>query len=165
MILDKFRPDHYYSSLDKIDFSNFVHYETIIFDYDNTLTAWSGEIPYKIAQKLNTLSKKFRLFVFSNGKQKRIEKSCANLPVKAYGNCHKPCTKSAVQTIISEKINPEKTLFIGDNLITDIYFANNLNLTTILLDPLRKKEFFLTKFWRICEKAIKPFLKLKKDEN
>ncbi len=158
-----FRPDHYFSSVAQIDFDRFVHYDTLIFDYDNTLTRWNGEIPTEISDKIGQLNKKFRLFVFSNGNQKRVRKSCQALPLKAFGACYKPSIRKAVHLLTTYKIDPKKTLFIGDNMITDICFAHRLGMCTILVDPLRKKEFLLTSVWRLCEKFIKIFVHLKKD--
>ncbi len=163
-MLKNFKPDHYYESVVKIDFSQFVHYDTIIFDYDNTLTSWNGAIPTELSKKIGELSKKFKLFVFSNGNQKRVQKSCQELPLKAYGSCYKPQLSRAISIITSEKIDPKKTLFVGDNMITDIWFSHRLGMTSILVDPLRKKEFFLTGFWRVCEKVLKLFISLKKDD-
>ncbi len=160
-----FKPDHYYDSLAEIDFSRFIHYDTIIFDYDNTLTKWSGNIPAEISAKIKKLSKNFRLFVFSNGKQTRVRKSCQSLPLVAYGSCYKPTIGKAVRIVTQNRIDPKKTLFVGDNMITDIWFAHRLKMSAILVDPLRKREFFLTSVWRICEKVIKLFVTLKKDGN
>ena len=163
-MLQNFKPSHYYDSIMSIDFSRFVHYRTIIFDYDNTLTKWSGVIPTNISGKIKKLSKNFELFVFSNGKQKRVEESCQSLPLKAFGSCYKPQLSKAIRIITAQKIDPKKTLFVGDNMITDIWFSNRLGMTSILVDPLRKKEFLLTGIWRLCEKFLKLFITLKKDE-
>jgi len=159
-----FKPDHYYDSLASIDFGRFVHYDTIIFDYDNTLTGWNGNIPAEISSKIKELSKSFRLFVFSNGKQKRVQKSCQDLPLIAYGSCYKPRINKAITIITTQKIDPKKTIFVGDNMITDIWHAHRLGMCAILVDPLRKKEFVLTGVWRICERIIKLFITLEKDE-
>ena len=39
-------------------------------------------------------------------------------------------------------------------MITDIYIANNLGFTTILVQPISKKEFLMTKVWRFLEKIL-----------
>ena len=47
---------------------------------------------------------------------------------------------------------------IGDQLLTDIYGANRLGLTSILVNPISKKERFGTKINRFFEKRIRKIL-------
>lgn len=160
----KFTPFAYYRCLEEIDFSRFRRYSVLIFDYDNTLTSWSGQIDSVIQKKIKQLSAFHRLLVFSNGDQARVAKACQNLEVSAFGNCYKPTLARAKQILHELDIEPQDCVFIGDNLITDIWFANRLQMKTVLLDPRQKQEFVLTGFWRFCEKIVKPFIKLGKQK-
>ena len=43
---------------------------------------------------------------------------------------------------------------IGDQLITDIYGANRLDITSILVNPLTEKDYSMTLINRMLEKII-----------
>ena len=43
---------------------------------------------------------------------------------------------------------------VGDQLLTDIYGANKLDITSILVNPLTDKDFSVTFINRIIEKFI-----------
>ena len=43
---------------------------------------------------------------------------------------------------------------VGDQLLTDIYGANKLDITSILVNPLTDKDFSVTFINRIIEKII-----------
>ena len=43
---------------------------------------------------------------------------------------------------------------IGDGIITDIYGANRMGFTSILVNPLSKADTFTTKFFRLAERFI-----------
>ena len=43
---------------------------------------------------------------------------------------------------------------VGDQLLTDIYGANRLGFTSILVNPISNKEKFVTKINRAMEKII-----------
>jgi len=162
MLLKKFYPNYYYKSIFFIDFCAFEeNYDNIIFDYDNTLTNWNKKISNEVALLLSEISKKFRLFVFSNAPTKRIEKSMPNLKIKIFGDTRKPTITIAQKIVKRHDIDQKRTLFIGDNMITDIFFANRLGFGSVLVDPLHHKEYFLTKFWRFLEFFLFFFINLK----
>ena len=48
---------------------------------------------------------------------------------------------------------------IGDQLFTDMFGGNRLGIYTILVDPISKKDFILTKFTRYLEKKQSKNLK------
>ena len=56
------------------------------------------------------------------------------------------------------KYKPTEVAAIGDQLLTDIYGANKLDLTSILVNPLTDKDNSITVINRIIEKFIYDFL-------
>ena len=57
---------------------------------------------------------------------------------------------------------PTELAAIGDQLITDIYGANKLDITSILVNPLSSKDYKITLINRVLEKFI--FNKLNKKD-
>ena len=51
--------------------------------------------------------------------------------------------------------NEYDTAVIGDQIFTDILGGKRMNLYTILVEPISKREFFGTKIMRILEKIVK----------
>ena len=55
-------------------------------------------------------------------------------------------------------LNCKNIAAIGDQLYTDIKGANNMNIISILVDPISKNESIITKFNRLREnKLIKKY--------
>ena len=69
-----------------------------------------------------------------------------------------------LKLIKKHNLNPQKIACIGDQIYTDIKGANRLNLLSILVDPISKKEHILTKINRLKERKIyKEYLKRGED--
>ena len=51
-------------------------------------------------------------------------------------------------------IKAEETAVIGDQLFTDIYGGNKLNMFTILVKPIATKEFIFVRMKRLAEKFV-----------
>lgn len=71
----------------------------------------------------------------------------------------KPSPKRIKQILKKNNIRPTHSVFIGDNLITDIYTANKLGMYTIKVKPFAFKEFWATKIYRIIELFLYVFLR------
>ena len=48
----------------------------------------------------------------------------------------------------------ESEVIIGDQILTDVLGGNLVGITTILVNPISQKDFFLTNFTRIIERKI-----------
>lgn len=48
----------------------------------------------------------------------------------------------------------ENIAVIGDQLLTDVYGANRCNMYSILVEPMKAKDIFVTRFNRIIERKI-----------
>jgi len=133
-------------------------YNTYFFDFDNTLMPWhsdnlSNDILNLILKLVNN---NIKVIIASNGKGYRFENIKRQLPkeIDILQGLGKPKTKKLKRYILNNKINTEKAIFIGDNLITDIYTANKLGLSTIKVKPIAFREFWATKLYRILELFI-----------
>ena len=49
---------------------------------------------------------------------------------------------------------PEQIACVGDQLLTDVYGANRLNMTSILVNPMSKKDRKITYVNRVIEKVL-----------
>jgi predicted HAD superfamily phosphohydrolase YqeG len=51
-------------------------------------------------------------------------------------------------------LNYNQVTVIGDQIFTDVLGGNRLNLHTILVNPINRKEFFFTRLVRLVEKFV-----------
>ena len=154
-MLKIFLPDKSYDNIFEIRLDFVTKKKYIFFDFDNTLMPWgSNNISEKIKSLFDDLElKKFRIIIVTNGEGDRYRRLKSYLPdgVVLLTNMKKPNSSKLKKYMKTYDINPQNSVFIGDNLITDIYTANKLGMHTIKVKPIVFKEFWATKIYRITE--------------
>jgi uncharacterized protein len=98
--------------------------------------------------------------VSNNSNYRRIKRVADQVRAKGLFFALKPFPFSTRDLMKEHYIDPEKTLFIGDQLLTDVAHGNWLKMTTILVDPIGKKLSFIKTLQREVELFI--FEKLSK---
>lgn len=137
-----FYPDDYYQSTYDIDFNALYAegYRSIIFDIDNTLVPHGAPSDARSRQLISQLKKiGFKTLVLSNNKEPRVKKFANSAGVDYYiYKANKPAKsgyKDAVKRLGTEYYN---TLFIGDQIFTDVWGAKRTGLRSILVAPVEK---------------------------
>ena len=156
-MFQKFYPSEYYTSTYVIDFTEYYKkgYRGILFDIDNTLVphnAPATEEAIKLIQKLKDIG--FGICLVSNNKEPRVAEFNKPLDVKYIYKAGKPKRtgyQKAMQLLGTDTTN---TLFVGDQLFTDLWGANNTGITSLLVMPIDKKEEIQIVLKRIPEKWI-----------
>lgn len=156
-MFQKFYPSEYYTSTYVIDFTEYYKkgYRGILFDIDNTLVphnAPATEEAIKLIQKLKEIG--FGICLVSNNKEPRVAEFNKPLDVKYIYKAGKPKRtgyQKAMQLLGTDTTN---TLFVGDQLFTDLWGANNTGITSLLVKPIDKKEEIQIILKRIPEKWI-----------
>lgn len=156
-MFQKFYPSEYYTSTYVIDFIEYYKkgYRGILFDIDNTLVphnAPATEEAIKLIQKLKEIG--FGICLVSNNKEPRVAEFNKPLDVKYIYKAGKPKRtgyQKAMQLLGTDTTN---TLFVGDQLFTDLWGANNTGITSLLVMPIDKKEEIQIILKRIPEKWI-----------
>ena len=156
-MFQKFYPSEYYTSTYVIDFTEYYKkgYRGILFDIDNTLVhhnAPATEEAIKLIQKLKEIG--FGICLVSNNKEPRVAEFNKPLDVKYIYKAGKPKRtgyQKAMQLLGTDTTN---TLFVGDQLFTDLWGANNTGITSLLVMPIDKKEEIQIVLKRIPEKWI-----------
>lgn len=128
----------------------------IIIDLDNTLIPWGEEtiIPeihqwVKAGQEMG-----IRFCIVSNGSFKRICHFASKFGMLVAPKRGKPLSRAFKSAMMRLDGNQHNTAVIGDQIFTDILGGNRLNLYTILVEPISKREFVGTKLMRFLEKTI-----------
>lgn len=69
-------------------------------------------------------------------------------------NAHKPSVKNYVKAMGLLGTDRENTLFIGDQLFTDVYGAKRAGIRNILVKPIHPKEEIQIVLKRYLEKIV-----------
>ena len=151
-------PDEYIKTIYDIDYDQLFldGFKGIMFDVDNTLAAYDMEHPTKEVVSLfeHLKSTGFKVCLVSNNNRTRVYKFNEHLKVHAYPRAYKPLTKTLTKAMNKMKIGCHQTVFVGDQLFTDIWAGNSLKYHTILVKPIQDKEQLITKIKRGIEGLI-----------
>ena len=98
--------------------------------------------------------KGFKVIIMSNSPKHRIEPFKTYLNVDACAFSLKPRKNKYERIMEKFKYKHTEVAAVGDQLLTDIYGANKLDLTSILVNPLTDHDFTITLINRIIEKFI-----------
>lgn len=156
---DKFVPTWYSKSIYDIDLAKLssLNVKYILSDLDNTIVGYDIETPNELATKLINEIKKnnIELILISNNNHKRLSKFCDPCSLRFLSNANKPGSKRLTKYLFNNKINKDECVFIGDQLLTDMWCAKKANIRCILVDPLQKKESIKTFFNRKIDKKLR----------
>ena len=162
-------PDEYLDSTYSIDFDQLYKegYRGIIFDIDNTLVphgAPADERAISLFTHLKELG--FHCMLLSNNKEPRVKMFNDAVHVNYIYKAGKPSTKNYLKAMEEMETTTENTLFVGDQIFTDVYGANRAGIRTILVKPIHPKEEIQIVLKRYLEKIVLFFYtrKRKKEE-
>ena len=156
-MLERFFPDEYMDSTYSIDFEKLYSqgFRGIIFDIDNTLVP-HGAPADKRAEELFRRLKEigFSCCLLSNNQYERVSSFNKNIQVHFIENAHKPGRKNYLKAMELMGTNLENTVFIGDQLFTDVLGGNLAGIYVILTAPISKVDRSTTKFTRKFENFV-----------
>lgn len=156
-MFEAFFPDEYKNSTYEIDFESLYEkgYRGIIFDIDNTLVP-HGEPADDRAEALFDRLKSvgFDCCLLSNNQYERVSSFNKNIRVHFIENAHKPSTKNYRKAMDLMGTSLDNTVFIGDQLFTDVYGAKRTGMHNILVKPIHPKEEIQIVLKRKLEKIV-----------
>ena len=152
-----FFPDEYLDSAYQVDYEALYEegYRGIIFDIDNTLVPHGAPADERAEQLFARLKKLgFSCCLLSNNQYNRVSSFNRNIQVRFSENAHKPSTKNYVKAMELMGTNLDNTVFIGDQLFTDVYGAKRTGMRNILVKPIHPKEEIQIVLKRKLEKIV-----------
>lgn len=166
-IFNNFYPKEYKKSTYTIDFQKYydLGYRGILFDVDNTLVPHGAPYDDRVKELFKNLKKiGFKTCLISNNKEERVKPFADELETKYIFNAHKPSRKSYRKAFELLGTKKEETMFVGDQVFTDVYGANRVNMYTILVRPIHPKEEIQIVIKRKFEKIVLFFYREEKRE-
>lgn len=160
---DIFIPDMYSQSIYRVNYEKLKEsgIKLVIFDLDNTIVPVDEVEPrpetIELMFKIKELG--IRPVLMSNSGKKRVEPFRNKLEIDSCASAKKPLKKNYEKIMSIFRVKKEEVACIGDQLLTDIFGANKMGMTSILINPISKKDRFTTKINRIFERFIMFILK------
>ena len=156
-MLKRFYPGEYVDSTYGIDFDNLYEegYRGIIFDIDNTLVPHGAPADARAKELFSHLKELgFSCCLLSNNKEPRVKMFNDEGQVRYIFKAGKPKRGGYENAMRLMGTDKETTLFVGDQIFTDVYGANRTGLRTILVKPIHPKEEIQIVLKRYLEKIV-----------
>lgn len=167
-MFDMFFPDEYVASTYVIPFEKLYEkgYRGVIFDIDNTLVphgAPADARARKLFQRLEKIG--YLSCLISNNKEPRVKKFNEEIGTNYIYNAHKPSTKNYFRAMEIMGTETSNTLFVGDQLFTDVWGAKRAGIYNILVKPIHPREEIQIVLKRYAERIVLFFYKKKQEKD
>lgn len=157
-IFKRFYPTYKYEKVEDISFELLEqdNIKAILFDMDNTLVNHKYIYSENLKKWTKIAKEKgIKLYILSNSPVgKKVKKIAGELGMKFKYNASKPSIKGFKFVIADLKLPVDNIVMVGDQLFTDVWGGNRVGMKTILVKPIQKKEWILTKIKRPIEKVV-----------
>ena len=156
-MLERLYPNVYLDSTYDIDFEQYYQdgYRAIIFDIDNTLVPHGAPADQKakaLFAHLRELGMDYCLI--SNNKEPRVKMFCDAVDAEYIYKAGKPNPANYREAMKRMHTDEKNTLFVGDQIFTDVWGANKAGIYSILVKPIHPKEEIQIVLKRYLEKVV-----------
>lgn len=162
-----FYPDEYEDSSYELDYQAFYNagYRAVLFDIDNTLVPHGAPADDRAVQLFEKIrSTGLKACLISNNKLGRVKSFADAVGAFYVEDAHKPSRKGYQRGMQEMGTTTENTLFVGDQLFTDVWGAKRTGLKSILVKPINPKEEIQIVLKRIPERWILYFYRKSKEK-
>lgn len=161
-MLQMFYPEKWVKSTYEIDFEELYQqgFRGLLFDIDNTLVKHGEDATEEaivLFRRLKSIG--FQICLISNNKMERVERFNKMVNVKYIYDAHKPSKKNYMKAMELMNTDLSNTLFVGDQLFTDVFGAKRIGMHNILVEPIDKQEEIQIVLKRYLEKVVLYFYK------
>lgn len=157
MFLRRFYPDFRMESVYKIDFQKLYDggVRGVLFDIDNTLVphgAPADDAVIALFARLRAIGLKTCLI--SNNQAPRILPFARAVDSAYICNAHKPSRTGYEKAMAQMGTGRAETIFVGDQLFTDVYGAKRAGISAWLVAPIHPKEEIQIVLKRYLERVV-----------
>lgn len=150
-------PDKYLDSTYEIDFESLYKagYRGVLFDIDNTLVPHDAPADARAKELFRRLKEiGFETCVISNNKEPRVRSFSEAAGCHYVYKANKPLPDGFRRGMRLMGTHDYNTLFVGDQIFTDVVGARLAGLHTILVKPIHPKEEIQIVIKRWFEKIV-----------
>ncbi|GAB6087768.1 YqeG family HAD IIIA-type phosphatase [Alkaliphilus crotonatoxidans] len=157
-MLELLTPDLYVESIFhlNLDLLKEKNIKGLIIDIDNTLVAWDKKSASEETKEwlLGLKTAGFEVCLVSNNTEDRVVKFNEVLKLQAIHRATKPRRGAFRKAMRMMGTDITNTAIIGDQIFTDILGGNRMGIMTILVIPIKSKEFWWTTLVRRVERHV-----------
>ena len=143
MFLRRFYPDHRAESVYRMDFGELYKkgVRGVLFDIDNTLVPHGAPADQAAVRLFAALRETgFQTCLISNNKPPRILPFARAVGSDCICDAHKPSRTGYLEAMKRMGTTAADTIFVGDQLFTDVYGAKRAGIPSWLVRPIHPKE-------------------------
>ena len=159
----KFYPTVYYDSPYIIDFRALFEkgYRGLLSDIDNTLVPHGAPIDARSEAFIDELrSMGWKICVISNNDRARVEPFASAAGCDYVCDAKKPGATGYLKGMELMGTDQSNTIFMGDQMFTDVFGANNIGMKSILVKPVKIDTVPYILLKRAGEAIVKRFYSL-----
>lgn len=153
-----FYPDIYAKNIYTINYNKLKDkgIKCLVFDLDNTLVPVKAKMTTREVETFirRLRQNKFTVILMSNSPKKRVSLFKKSLDIPVFSFSMKPLKRKYKKMLKEYGFDLSEVACIGDQIMTDIWGANKMGFTSILVDKMTKEDFKWTKLNRIVESLI-----------
>ena len=159
MFYEKFYPKKIFKSILNInlDFLKENNLEAIFLDVDNTIIDYDYNVLEGIETWLQDLKRSnIKVCILSNTrKKKKAERIAKMLDLPYIYLATKPFKRGfkKAKKLLDIEDN-KKIAVVGDQIMTDVFGANRAGMYSVLVQPIKEKDIFVTRINRIMERKV-----------
>ncbi|SDZ42708.1 hypothetical protein SAMN05421736_112113 [Evansella caseinilytica] len=138
-----FKPDFLFEHFSdiKLNWLEEQRVKHIFSDLDSTLTGHGKLGDKKFENWLKSLREyDIQLIILSNNSQGRVDRFTEPYGIPGYGMANKPATTKIKGIMEEQNAVPETSLFLGDQLFTDVWCGKRLGMKTVLVHPVNPEH-------------------------
>lgn len=142
-MFQRFYPDNEVENAYDIDYEVLYKkgYRGVIFDIDNTLVPHGAPADDRAIALFERLRKiGYHTVLLSNNKEPRVKPFADKVGSLYVFKAGKPGGKGYAKAMTEMGTGPAATLFVGDQLFTDVWGAKRMKIVTYLVKPIHPKE-------------------------
>ena len=150
-------PDEDADSAYEIDYQAYYDkgYRGILFDVDNTLVEHDQPVTLTAIGLFAQLKEMgFHTCIISNNREERVKPLADALEADYVHKAGKPSSKGFIQGMKQMGTTPETTMFVGDQIFTDIWGANRAKIHSVLVEQIAPHEEIQIILKRRLEKIV-----------
>ena len=163
-ILESFYPDQWKESTYSLPFEKLYEegYRGIIFDIDNTLVPHGADADERSIQLFKRLKEiGFKTVLLSNNKEPRVKRFNEKIGTRYIYKAGKPKKANYIKAMDLMETKKSNTLFVGDQIFTDVWGAKRIGIYSILVQPINPKEEIQIVLKRYLERIVLYFYQKK----
>ncbi|MDF2801776.1 MAG: hypothetical protein K0S61_1679 [Anaerocolumna sp.] len=160
-----FYPDQCADSAYVIDYKNLYKkgYRGLLFDIDNTLVEHGEDATERAVMLMKELKQiGFKVCLISNNSEERVKRFNKDIKAEYIYKANKPFKKNYLKAVKIMGTSLKNTVFVGDQLFTDVYGAKRAGLKSFFVKPIGPEKEIQIVFKRYLERVVLYFYRKNK---